>query len=62
MNTPRDWQDMAFFCLHWLRMSPEQVAVMLEPDDKATQHIWTIYLRERYAHARRYAIIAQLAS
>jgi len=54
-----DWQDLAFFCLYRLRMTPEQVALMLDPGDAAMQKIWTIYLRERFAHARRHATIAR---
>lgn len=54
-----DWQDIAFFCLYWLRMTPEQVAVMLDPGNAAMQKIWTIYLRERFAYARRHATIAR---
>ncbi|GEM_PF-2872226 len=53
------WQDMAFFCLFWLRMTPAQVAVMLDPSDAAMQRIWTIYLRDRFAYARRYTTIAR---
>ncbi|SMH30160.1 hypothetical protein [Mesorhizobium australicum] len=50
---------MAFFCLFRLRMTPEQVAVMLDPGDPAMQKIWTIYLRDRFAYARRYTTIAR---
>lgn len=53
------WEDMAFLCLFWLRMTPQQVAVMLEPGDAAMQKIWTIYLRDRFAYARRYTKIAR---
>jgi len=55
----RDWQDMAFFCLYRLRMTPEQVAVMLDPGDPAMQSVWTVYLRERFAYAGRHAVIAR---
>lgn len=55
-----DWQDMAFFCLFWLKMSPEQVAAMLDPGNASEQKIMTIYLRERFAYARRHAFITSL--
>ncbi|MEC9245483.1 MAG: hypothetical protein VYB05_11980 [Pseudomonadota bacterium] len=58
----RDWQGMAFFCLYWLKMRPEQVAEMLDPGDPATQKIMTVYLSERFAYARRHAVIASLLS
>lgn len=54
-----DWQDMAFFCLFRLRMTPEQVALMLDPGDPVMQKIWTVYLRDRFAYARRYTTIAR---
>lgn len=54
-----DWQDIAFFCLFRLRMTPKQVALMLDPGDAGMQRIWTVYLRDRFAYARRHATIAR---
>lgn len=42
---------MAFFCLHRLKMSPEQVAEMLSPDDRDFRETMTFHLRDHYANA-----------
>ncbi len=57
----RDWQDMAFSCLFVLRMSPEQVAAILEPGRPEMQTVMSLYLRERAAYARRHVLIRSMA-
>lgn len=57
----RGWQDMAFTCLFVLKMSPEQVAALLEPGRPEMQAVMSVLLRDRAAYARRHVLIRSMA-
>lgn len=51
------WSDLTFFCLFWLKMTPDQVASMIAPNDPVERALAALYIRGRWEYARRHVVI-----